>query len=354
MAQSISKTFRANWQPFCLGATPFSDSAKAWQALNQRFDRLVGWPQLSRRSRLEGLYIQYSQGFPGLVSQGDVLWVDPRRNYEHELQLLYLAYLEGDSQHGRIEPAYAQGLADLLAGRIALPESTTALVGRLTGPISWGVSVVDASRRPLLHDRLLSDAVAKHLYLKARWQDEQLRGLGHPTIMMVEEPYMASYGSMHVGVGREQVAELLGQVFDSVQGLKGVHCCGNTDWSVILSTPVDIISLDAYDYGQSLTAHAEALDAFLHRGGIIAWGIAPASAVALSETANGLANRIESILARLTALGVDDQLLAASALVSPSCSLGALAPRVAESVYDLTAAVSAEMVSRLGVSAGTS
>ena len=228
------------------------------------------------------------------------------------------------------------------------------LVGRLTGPISWGVSVVDASRRPLLHDRLLSDAVAKHLYLKARWQDEQLRSLGHSTIMMVEEPYMASYGSMHVGVEREQVAEMLGQVFAGVQGLKGVHCCGNTDWSVILSAPVDVISLDAYDYGQSLAAHAEAIDSFLHRGGIIAWGITPASAAALGETASGLANRIESILARLAELGVDGDLLAGSALVSPSCGLGALAPRVAESIYDLTAAVSGEMVRRLGVSAGTS
>lgn len=349
----MNSEFRANWQPFCLGATPFADSAKAWQALNQRFDQLVGWPQLARRSRFEGLYVQFSERFPGLVSRGDILWVDPRHNYEHDLQALYLAYLEGDSQHGRIEPAYAQGLADLLAGRVALPESTAMLLGRLTGPISWGVSVVDANRRALLHDRLLADAVAKHLYLKARWQDEQLRSLGHTTMMMVEEPYMASYGSMHVGVEREQVAELLGQVFDGVQGLKGVHCCGNTDWSVILSTPVDIISLDAYDYGQSLTAHAESLDAFLHRGGIIAWGITPASAAALSETASGLASRIESILARLSELGVDSDLLAGSGLVSPSCGLGALAPRVAESIYDLTAKVSAEMVKRLGTSAST-
>jgi len=172
--------------------------------------------------------------------------------------------------------------------------------------------------------------------------------------MMVEEPYMASYGSMHVGVEREQVSELLGQVFDGVQGLRGVHCCGNTDWSVILSTPLDIVSLDAYDYGQSLTAHAEALDAFLRRGGIIAWGIAPASAAALNETSDSLADRIESILYRLSTLGVDSDLLAGSALVSPSCGLGALAPRIAESVYDLTVAVSTEMVRRRGASTSTS
>jgi len=118
MAQSKNIKLHANWQPFCLGATPFADSAKAWRSLNQRFDRLVGWPQLVRRSRFEGLYIQFSQGFPGLVCHNDILWVDPRRDYEHDLQALYLAYLEGDSQHGRIEPAYAQGLADLLAGRV--------------------------------------------------------------------------------------------------------------------------------------------------------------------------------------------------------------------------------------------
>ena len=346
----MNSKFRANWQPFSLGATPFSDSAQAWRVLNQRFTRLVGWPQLMRRSRLEGLYVQFSERFPGLVSHGDILWVDPRHSFEHDLGALYLAYLEGDTEHGRLDASHAQALADLLEGRVVLPENTSVLVGRLTGPISWGVSVVDRTRRPLLHDQVLADAVAKHLYLKASWQDEQLRRLAPQTIMMIEEPYMASFGSMHVGVGREQVIELLGQVFRGVQGLTGVHCCGNTDWSVILATRVDVISLDAYDYGQSLMPHAEALDAFLQRGGIVGWGIVPASAVAMTETAESLADRLGAIIGRLVERSVDAERLTQQALVSPSCGLGTLAPTVAETVYDLTADISKEMLKRYGAS----
>jgi hypothetical protein len=334
---------QADWQALCLGAVPFREGEQAWRILNEHLTSWVGWPQLPRRSRQEGMYLQFSERFPGLDVNGDILWVDPRRNLDYDLEALYLAYLEGDLEHGRISESFAQGLAQLLDGQVTPPTTTRVLIGRLTGPISWGVSVVDRTRRPLLNDPVLADAVSKHLRLKAAWQEAHLRPLAPQTLILIEEPYMASFGSAYVGASREQVIELFEEVFAGLAGLKGVHCCGNTDWSVLLGTRLDLLSLDAYDYAQTLLAHAEGLTQFLERGGLIAWGIVPASAAASRESVESLVTRLERSMERLVERGVPRERLLQQGLVSPSCGLGALSPSLAEDIVAHTAAVSAEL-----------
>ncbi|MFH1085994.1 MAG: methionine synthase, partial [Chloroflexota bacterium] len=194
-----------------------------------------------------------------------------------------------------------------------------------------------------IYDQVLQDAVGKHLRLKAAWQERALRRLAAQTIILLDEPYMASFGSTFIALSRQQVMDLIEEVLAGLHGLKGVHCCGNTDWSLVLSTSVDIISVDAYDYAATLVPHAEAIQRFLQRGGIIAWGIVPAGAAAQSETAASLVERLEAAMDRLAAAGVSREALRAAGLVAPSCSLAALDVPLAESILDLVRAVSVEM-----------
>ena len=338
--------FEPNWLPLAVGSVPHIDVAQAWAAVLRCFPATPLWPQLPRRASLESMYAQYSERFPGIMIEGERLYVDRRQDLDPGLERLYLAYLSDDLNYGSTSPEYAAGLAALLDGRVTLPQSPRLIKGQVTGPVSWGLTVTDQNRRPILYDDVLADAVSKHLRLKAAWQQRVLAGLGAPTIIFVDEPYLSAYGSALIAIGREQVVRYLQEVLAGIPGLKGVHCCGNTDWSILLETPLDILSLDAYDYAGSLALYPQEVTAFLERGGSIAWGIVPNTDAANAETAESLSARLEEALAALAAKGVPRERLQQQGLVTPACGTGSLEVALAERVLELTGQVSAMMQAR--------
>jgi len=289
------------------------------------------------------MYTQFSERFPGIALRDERLYVDRRKDLDGDLERLYLAYLEGDLEHGRTSAAYAAGLEALRQGEVSLAYPPLALKGQTIGPISWGLTVVDQNQRPILYDEVLADAVGKHLRLKAAWQERELRVFAPQTITIIDEPYMASFGSAFVALSRSQVMELLGEVFAGLQGIKGVHCCGNTDWSVLLNTTTDILSLDAYEYSHTLDLYSEDVARFLQRGGIIAWGIVPAGVAAETETVASLVERLHRAIGRLAKKGVSREAILTAGMITPSCGLGSLSPALADRILDLTVGVSAEM-----------
>ena len=338
--------FRPDWCAISLGSVPHDHVETAARLVLEHFTEIPSWPQLPRRSVLENMYTQFSERFPGITRSGQSILVDRQRDLDRDLEELYLAYLENDLEYGRLGADYAAGLDALLNGKVSFVQQPRAIKGQVTGPISWGLTVVDQNRRPILYDELLADAVGKHLRLKAAWQERALRTLVPQTIMMIDEPYMASFGSAFVSLSRNQVINLLEEVFAGLQGLKGVHCCGNTDWSILLSTSIDILSLDAYDYARTLSLYADDVARFLARGGIIAWGIVPAGPAAEGETVASLVERLHEAIEMLIAKDVPREAILSAGLVSPSCGLGTLSAPLAERILDMTVAVAAEMQRR--------
>jgi len=215
--------------------------------------------------------------------------------------------------------------------------------------VSWGLSVVDQNRRPVLYDDVLADALARHLRLKAAWQERELAKICPQTVIFVDEPYMSSFGSAFVALQREQVITLLEEVFGGIQGLKGIHCCGNTDWSLLLETSVDILSFDTYEYAEALSLYPEEVSSFLDRGGIIAWGITPTTDVVWEETVQSLSARLEGALDLLASKGVPREDMVAASLVTPSCGVGSLDEPAAERALSLTAAVGEAMREKYGI-----
>ncbi len=257
--------------------------------------------------------------------------------------LVYAAYLANDVDKYAIGPEYAAGFHRFLA----LSLSSLAVKGQVTGPVSWGLTVTDENRQPIIYDETLADAAAKLLRLKAGWQERELGKISRNTIIFVDEPYMASLGSAFVAISREKVISLLEEVFSGIIGIKGVHCCGNTDWSVLLGTSTGILSFDAYNYAESLSLYPKEIKKFLSRQGAVAWGIVPNEANSLAkESAASLHDRLEEAMSPFTRNGIPFRQLIRQGLLTPSCGLASLSEAAAEQALELLAELSARIRKR--------
>ncbi len=326
--------------PTIIGSMPHTDPSEACSQVTHYLKDIPVWPQLPKRSSLENMYIQFSQGFPGVVVKEDSIYIDRSHDLDKSLEKLYAAYLENNIDKYPISPDYAAGLHSFLALTNLSP---VAVKGQIIGPISWGLTVTDNERKSILYDEALADAAAKLLRLKAGWQEQVLSKISRNTIIFVDEPYMASFGSAFFALSREKVISLLEEVFGGISGLKGVHSCGNTDWSVLLGTSVDILSFDAYNYAQSLSLYPAEVKKFLENKGTIAWGIVPNDEESLSkESAASLQDRLGEAMAPFTRKGIRFKQLIEQGLLTPCCGLARLATEEA-------AAQALELLSELSV-----
>lgn len=332
-------------RPTIIGSMPHTDPSEACAQVTHYLKDIPVWPQLPRRSYLENMYVQFSQGFPGVVVKEDSIYIDRSQDLNKPLEQLYTAYLANDIDKYPVSPDYAAGLHQFLALKKLSPP---AVKGQVTGPISWGLTVTDESRRSIIYDDTLADAAAKLLRLKASWEERELSRISRNTIIFVDEPYMTSFGSAFVPLSREKIIELLEEVFGGIKGIKGVHCCGNTDWSVLLGTSVDILSFDAYNYAQSLSLYSSEVKKFLDRKGTLAWGIVPNDEEALArESVASLKDRLEEAMAPFTRGGIRFKQLVEQGLLTPSCGLERLTSNeAAAQALELLVELSAEIRKR--------
>ena len=324
--------------PTAIGSMPHTDPKQACSLILKYLKEIPVWPQLPRRSFKENMYAQFSEGFPGITVTEDKVYVDRSQDLTGPLTELYEAYLENDIDKYAVSAEYAAGLHAFLAVQNLSP---LAVKGQVTGPVSLGLTITDNDQRSIIYDDALADAAAKLLRLKAAWQEKKLSKISRNTIIFVDEPYMTSFGSAFVSLSREKVISLLEEVFAGIKGLKGVHCCGNTDWSVLLATSVNIISFDAYNYAQSLSLYPAEIKKLLDRKGAIAWGIVPNDEPSLAkETTASLKDRLEEAMAPFTRKGVPFRQLILEGLLTPSCTLASLSIDAAAQALELLAELS--------------
>jgi len=304
------------------------------------------WPQLPERSFRENMYVQFSQGLPGVVVDQEAkrIYVKRSQDLNQPLEKFYEAYLGNDLNAVAIGREYAAGLHAFLSLKLNSP---LAVKGQVTGPVSWALTVADEEKRPILYDETLSDALAKLLRLKAAWQEQKLKALCPNTIIFVDEPSMSAFGSAYVSITRERVINLLDEVFGGLEGLKGIHCCGNTDWPVLMDTKTDIVNPDVYNFVASMSLYPAEVKKFLDRGGIIAWGIVPNDESSLKgETIPSLRDRIEEAISPLSRKGISFQNLIRRSLLTPSCGLAGLPIEAAERALELLADLSRDLKKR--------
>lgn len=328
-------SFEPRFAATAIGSLPHTDVSGACRLMLENLPEIPVWPQLVKRSFLENMYVQYSEGLPGIRidTAAERVWFDSGPGIETELEEFYQGIIEEDFERFAMSESYASGLAmftDELAGELAgLPF----VKGQVTGPISFGLTVTDENKRASLYNETLEEAIVKGLTLKARWQSDGLKKAAPAAevILFVDEPYLVSVGSALISVSREQVVEDISECLRGCGAdLTGIHCCGNTDWSIVFETGADIVNFDAFDFMEGFIAYAEDIAGHLERGGTIAWGIVPNCEKVLEVGAEGLADRLESAFDSLEESGLDRELLARRAIVTPACGLGPTTTGVAE------------------------
>jgi methionine synthase II (cobalamin-independent) len=329
--------------PTAIGSMPHTNPEEACSIIMKCLPDIPAWPQLPQRSPKENMIIQFSEWFPGVVINGDKIHIEPSANFESELEQIHIDCEQNNAREYGVSTEYAAGLYAFLSKA----KGSEIVKGQITGPITWGLRVTRQDGLGILYDETLAETVAKFLRLKASWQENILREIAPNTIIFVDEPYLVSLGSVFTPIPEEKVPILLEEVIRGIKGTKGLHCCGNTNWSVLLDTAIDILSFDAYNYASSLSTHSDKVKSFLGRGGNIAWGIVPNEEEALAkESLHSLRDRLEEAMAPFTRDGVKFRQLIAQGLVTPSCGLESLSPEATSQALELTAKLSQDLRSR--------
>lgn len=322
-----------------IGSLPHKDPCGALDLLFASLPELPFWPQLPKRTKKEGMVEQFSEGLPCLgVNEGGIFF-DPR-DKEKKLEEFYAKVIAGEKGAFAISQDFAAGLyafCERLKGDPARLRQAKALKGHVTGPFSFAAGINDDQGVSLMHDPVLMQAISKGLAMKALWQVDLLRQFKDRVILFIDEPYLGSFGSAYTPVTRQDVTGTLGEFTREIKSsgcLIGVHCCGNTDWSLFLEEEsIDIVNFDAFGFTDKFLLYAESLQKFLERGGMVCWGIVPTQEQDTAISAGSLLERIKSAFSALEKKRVSRQLLCDNMLLSPSCGLGTLGVGEAEKIF---------------------
>jgi hypothetical protein len=199
----------------------------------------------------------------------------------------------------------------------------TVLKCQVTGPVTFGMQVVDADKRPIYYDSQLADVLSKMIALKARWCEQEMKkntGVSE-TVVVLNEPYLASLGSSVVPVDKETVRAGWEDIAALVEGGLGIHCCSNTDWEFVLNLNPSVVSIDAYATAKEFLLYSDAVISYMERGGIVAWGIVPADTkLFVTETTDSLYDRYLKIRTQLCAR-MPEKLFDAQSMITPSCGI---------------------------------
>jgi methionine synthase II (cobalamin-independent) len=317
-----------------IGSLPYLDAKESVKAICGNFD-IPFWPQLPKRSFKENMYSQFSQGLPGLIldEKKGVIYVDSSKDLSEELAGIYEASISKDYGMFGITEEFSKGFYAFI--EIAGKSKYKYAKGHITGPVSFGLGVTDEKDRAIVYNDGLKDAFVKLLEMKALWQIDKLKNIAEQVVIFIDEPYLTSFGSSFMNIKRDDVVSMLDSIIDGIHSkgaIAGIHCCGNTDWSMIAATKADIINFDAYLYADSLFLYSEDINRFLKRGGFLAWGIVPTSEAVLKETGESLFKKLSSQISTLEKKSIDRDLVVSNSLLTPSCGMGTLSEDLTKDV----------------------
>jgi hypothetical protein len=345
-----------------IGSMPFTDPDYAVKVSLERLPEAPIWPQLPKLGIREQMEVQYSEGIPCAVIDEDKkrMYIDTSKDYSELFAAFYETYMAamdedsgtGDCSALAIGGAFSKGIPALEKALKAKGAKPPFVKVQTTGPCSFALTIVDENKRAIYYNEEFRDVIVKALAMKCRWQVAKFKPYARNVICFIDEPILSAFGSStYVSVKREDVIGLLQEMIAAVHadgGIAGIHCCGNTEWSILVDSGVDIINFDAFEYGETISMYGAHMKKHLGRGGILAWGVVPTSVAIRTASVESLEAQLEKVMDKLAAQGIDKKAITEQAIITPSCGTGSMEPADAEKVFLMVSELSKRMKAKYG------
>lgn len=331
-----------------VGSLPHQDLTRAVNLITDILPDTPFWPQLPKYSPLENMITQVSPGLPFLnvdEEKGTIFFAHERQ-IASELEKVYRAYLEKDNSAYSLPSRYIAGLEEMIKHLQTSSAPLKFFKGQMAGPITLGLAAKDKEGRDLVHNEVIFDALYKALILRGCWLIQRMKEVKARIIFFLDEPALAGLGSAFFTISPEVIRRTWAEVIAAWQAqgaLVGIHCCGNTDWSLLLESKADIINFDAWSFWERLALYLDSLIDFLERGGILAWGIVPTAEFSGTETWEIIMTRLEREMGELVQKGLNKKKLYEQSLLTPSCGMGLMEEKNAEKALGLLGELSKQM-----------
>lgn len=273
------------------------------------------WPQLPHFRFKEDMYAQFAEHFPGIL-------VDEEKKVLHFSHERFAQELDEYLEASMVPEHFALSTESSAAftGFLTQDLSSYKLIhGQTVGPISFGLKICDEERKPMIYNDFVREILYDFLHHKITWQYNQLKKVHPNPFVWLDEPGLEMIFNSFSAYTSE-VAHVEYEAFlAKLPGPTGVHLCGNPDWSFLLNSDIDILSVDAFSWGHILVRYVDEVKEFLRRGKIISWGIIPTLTSELSsETADSLTCRLLELWKFLNKHGLDDDVLYDRSWLAPS------------------------------------
>lgn len=342
-----------------IGSLPHADAKAAVDVILKNIPNAPIWPQLSALGMNEQMEIQYSEHMPGatidrekermfIATESDEAMMEMGTDW-------FTAIESNDTEYFKITENFSRGFYAMKEALSADTEKRPFVKVQVTGPCSFALTIVDEGKRAVYYNDMFRDIIVKTIAMKAKWQIQQYRGFADNIICFIDEPILSAFGSStYVSVQRDDVINMLKEVIAAVHdegGIAGIHCCGNTEWSILVDAGVDIINFDAFDFGETIFLYMDHIKKHLERGGALAWGIVPTNTDKLvGVEADDLIVKWDALVEELSSkTGISKEQIYLQSLITPSCGTGSLPIADAEKVFRLDGEVSEKLRQRAGL-----
>jgi methionine synthase II (cobalamin-independent) len=325
-----------------IGSVPFIDASEACNLILKYCPDIPYVPQLIKRDPKENMFLQFSENFPCIVKDFEKkqVFYDEAADREKSLAEFYDYVTHDCYEYFKISPEYLSGFYPLL--KESSKRNNPFIKTQVTGPITYLIPITKKDKQSMIFDEEFSEAITLGLAMKGLWQVQEIKKTGKVPVLFFDEPSLWGLGSAYLAISDERVTFLLASLIDFIRErednlLLGIHCCGNTNWKIILELGVDIVSFDSYSFGDKLALYPEEIKKFIQRGGFLAFGIIPTSEYRKEISEDELYGKFISIIESFEKKGINRDLLFDNIVFTPSCGLGPLSEEDARKVLELTA-----------------